>query len=244
MSTSGFLEIDAASLTFEGRSALRGMSLTLAPREILGIAGPSGSGKTTLLRVVLGLVAPSEGTVRLDGRLASEPGRILIPPHQRGLSVVFQDLALWPHLSVARHLEFVLELAGPSRADRERKIRDMLARLGLSSLAERLPTTLSGGEQQRVALARALVVEPKLVLFDEPLASLDVALKSDLRSLIAELLTERGTAALYVAHDPTEIASFVSRVVVMEAGSLVQSGSIEELRRSPASDFVRAFTRH
>jgi len=213
--------------------------LAIAEREIVAVAGPSGAGKTTLLRVLVGLDAPDAGTVRLGNVLATDGPRIAVPPEQRGIGVVFQDLALWPHLTVHGNLGF--GLAGIARGDREARIEDMLRRVGLADKARRHPGELSGGERQRVAIARALVGRPRIVALDEPLANLDVALTDELLALFSELLREQHTAALYITHDPIEAERVAERIIVLEAGRVVQSGTLHELRAQPATPFVGRF---
>ena len=219
---------------------LAGVSLSLAAGEILALLGPSGSGKTTLVRVALGLVAPDRGSVLLDGERASGDGRILVAPEARGLAVVFQDLALWPHLTVEGNLRFGLRARGVPREESRARIAAILERVGLRALGRRHPGELSGGERQRVAIARALVLEPRAVLMDEPLANLDVTLKRELGDLFRDLLAERGTAALYVTHDPREALGLTRQWAILERGRIVQQGGIAELRARPGSAFVRA----
>jgi ABC-type Fe3+/spermidine/putrescine transport system ATPase subunit len=227
-------------VTLGGRRILVGVSLAVAPGEILGVLGPSGSGKTTLLRLVLGLETPDVGEVRLDGGVASRDGRILVPPELRGLGVVFQDLALWPHLSVVGNLEFGLAARGLARQERRERTAAMLSRVGLAGFERRRPGELSGGERQRVAIARALATRPRAVLFDEPLASLDAVLRAEMLGLFGKLLRERGTAAIYVTHDARELVGLADRVAVLEAGRIVQEGALDELRRAPATPFVHS----
>lgn len=219
---------------------LAGVSLRLAVGETLALLGPSGSGKTTLVRLALGLTAPDAGSVRVDGREASRAGRIVIPPEARGLGVVFQDLALWPHLTVVGNLGFGLRARGVPRREVEPRVDALLERVGLAGKGRRYPGNLSGGERQRVAIARALVVEPHVLLFDEPLANLDIALKSELLGLFQELLRERNIAALYVTHDPREASRMTSRWAVLENGAITQEGDLTALRSGPATPFVRA----
>jgi ABC-type Fe3+/spermidine/putrescine transport system ATPase subunit len=218
---------------------LRGFSLAVAAGEILALLGPSGCGKTTVLRVLLGLAAPERGVVRLGTEVASENGRIRLPPEGRGLGVVFQDLALWPHLTVRGNLAFGLEAKRVPRAERDRRIAALLDAVGLSALAQRYPGELSGGERQRVAIARALVLEPRAVLLDEPLSNLDVGLRRELLGLFRSLLRGRRTTALYVTHDVREAAALGDRIAVMAEGRVQQSGTLDELGARPASDFVR-----
>lgn len=233
------LSLDQILLRYADRAALKGLCLDIQAGEVVALLGPSGSGKTSVLRVLLGFETPAAGTVRLAGELASSNGRLLIAPEDRGLAVVFQDLALWPHLTVAGHLSFGLESRGMRRAERDARIRAMLQQVGLSDKARNYPGQLSGGERQRVAIARALVLEPRAVLLDEPLSNLDVVLKSELLHLFRELLETRETTALYVTHDLREAATLGDRIAVIEEGRIVQSGRLDELRARPASDFVR-----
>jgi iron(III) transport system ATP-binding protein len=235
------LELEGIALAFDGRPILDGVSLAVAPKQILALAGPSGSGKTSLLRIALGLLLPSRGAVRLRGRTVSDGTRIVVPPEERGLAMVFQDLALWPHLSVHGNLGFALDARGTPRAERDRRIRDMLARVGLAGCEQRAPASLSGGERQRVAIARALVTEPDLVLFDEPLANLDVALKAEMLALIHQLLAQAGTAAIYVTHDAQEAERLAAEVVVLESGRITQTGTLVQVAADPQTPFVRAF---
>jgi len=237
---SALIALEDLRLALAGRRILSGVSLTVAPGETLGVLGPSGSGKTTLLRLVLGLQPAGVGKVWIDGTLATEGKRVLVPPEQRGLGVVFQDLGLWPHLSVAGNLEFGLAARGIAREERRARVASMLADVGLEGFARRRPGDLSGGERQRVAIARALVAEPRAVLFDEPLSNLDAALRKEMLRLFAALLRKRGTAAIYVTHDARELAGLAGRVAVLEEGRIAQEGSLDALRQCPATPFVEA----
>jgi ABC-type Fe3+/spermidine/putrescine transport system ATPase subunit len=234
------IAVEQATLSIGGQVVLAGASLVVARGEVVALVGPSGSGKTSLLRLVLGFVAPGTGAVRLDGREASRDSKVLVAPEHRGLAVVFQDLALWPHLTVAGNLEFGLAAQRVPREERALRVATLLRRVGLEGRASRYPGELSGGERQRVAIARALVLEPRAVLLDEPLSNVDVDLRRDLIGLFRELFTERGTTALYVTHDLREAAAIANRVAVLEGGRIVQDGSCDELQRAPATPFVRA----
>ena len=236
------IELDALSVRRGSALVLDGVSLVFGAK-VVGIAGPSGSGKTTLLRMVLGLDAPTTGTVRIDGHVVSRAGRIDVLPEERNVAMVFQDLALWPHLSVHGNLAFGLRARGIAKAERERRIAQALSWVGLDSKASRAPNDLSGGERQRVAIARALVLEPAAVLLDEPLGSLDVALKDELLGLLGKVLRERALPVLYVTHDPREAAQLADRIVVLERGHVSQQGTLAELRAAPATAFVEAFVR-
>ena len=233
------LSLENVHLRLGRREILRGISLALSPGEVLGILGPSGAGKSCAVRVALGLLKPSAGSVHIAGRLASRNGEVLLPPEERGLGVVFQDLALWPHLTVRGHLEFCLSAQGRPRRTQGNAIDEMLGRVGLRGKEGRFPAELSGGERQRVAIARALIASPRAVLLDEPLSNLDVALKEELLGLFGAVLGERGAAALFVTHDAREAALLARRVLVLDEGRIVQEGTFAELTARPASRFVQ-----
>lgn len=235
---SAVIAMDALEVTSGTARLVHGVDLHVAAGETLVLVGPSGCGKTSLLRAILGFLTPSAGRIHLDGRLASSSGSIHLPPERRHLAVVFQDLALWPHLTVSGNLEFGLEMRGVPGPERRARAAAMLEAVSLERHHDRYPGQLSGGERQRVAIARALVLEPTAVLFDEPLASLDVVLKRELLALFSRLLDERGLAAVYVTHDLREGAALGHRFAVMESGRLVQAGALADLRREPATEFV------
>jgi ABC-type Fe3+/spermidine/putrescine transport system ATPase subunit len=236
------LELEGVSLRYGANTVLDDFALGVAASEVVALCGPSGCGKTTVLRLLLGLTAPARGSVTLDGAVASREGQVLLPPEERHLGVVFQDLALWPHLTVRGNLAFGLEAQGVPRDEQAARIGRMLQRVGLGGKEQRAPGELSGGERQRVAIARALVLEPRAVLFDEPLANLDVVLKAELLELFRELLRERATTGVYVTHDVEEAAALGTRIAVMEGGRVVQEGALDELRARPATALVRALT--
>jgi iron(III) transport system ATP-binding protein len=236
---SAAIRLDGVTAVRAGREVLRDVSLHVAAGEALAILGASGSGKTTLLRVVAGLLVPAAGTVRVGEAVAAEGGRLLLPPEERGLAMVFQDLALWPHLTVHGNLAFGLAARGVARAERDRRIAAMLGRVGLAGKERRHPGELSGGERQRVAIARALVLEPRAVLLDEPLSNLDVGLRSELLALFRELLREGSTTALHVTHEPREARALGDRVAVLDEGRVVHVGALEDLRLRPELPLAR-----
>jgi iron(III) transport system ATP-binding protein len=234
------LTVENVSFRYGERPLFSELSLAVRPGEVLALLGPSGSGKSTILRLLLGFARPAAGSVRLDGMLVSDAGRVVVPPEERRLAVVFQDLALWPHLSVAGNLAFGLEALAVSKVERERRVHDALVQVGLADQRARYPGDLSGGERQRIAIARALVLEPRAVLLDEPLANLDVRLKRELLALFRRLFTERRSTVLYVTHDLREAAALADRIAVLEDGRIVQEGSLADLRARPATELVRS----
>jgi iron(III) transport system ATP-binding protein len=234
------LELDAISSGYRAQLILSHLTLRVASGEIVALLGPSGCGKSTLVRLAMGFLAPSAGTIAIDRQIVSRNREILVPPEERRLSVVFQDLALWPHLTVGAHLTFVLESMGISRAERQRRASEMLAEVGLQGKANRYPGELSGGERQRVAIARALVADPRAILLDEPLANLDVHLKRNLLGTFRRLFQERLSTVLYVTHDLREAATLADRIAVLESGHIVQHGTLGDLRLNPATEFVRS----
>lgn len=206
----------AVSKRYGARVALDSFSLAVATGERIALIGPSGCGKTTALRLLAGFETPDTGAVQIDGRTVSENGRVLVAPEDRGLGMVFQDLALWPHLSVRGNLEFGLKARRVSASERKRRVREVLALVRLESELDLRPDQLSGGQQQRVALARALVGETRVVLMDEPLSSLDPDLRAALRSEILGLHARLGFTLILVTHDREEAAELAARVVSLE----------------------------
>lgn len=217
---------------------MRNVSFELPQGEIACLLGPSGCGKTTLLRAIAGFLMPSDGCILLNGEKASEPGRVR-SPENRNVGVVFQDYALFPHLSVRKNIEFGLH----KRGDQEKRNRsgELLALIGLEALADRYPHELSGGQQQRVALARALAPKPTLILLDEPFSNLDVELKERLTFEVREILKAENMSAILVTHDQHEAFSMADRIGVMHAGELQQWGSSYSLYHQPNSRMVADF---
>jgi iron(III) transport system ATP-binding protein len=198
-----------------------GVSLEVASGDAVVILGPSGCGKTTLLRLIAGLEVPDSGEIWLAGAQAAAAGRNLIPAHERGIGFVFQDLALWPHLTVQRNLNFVLESVKMPRAERAARALEALSLVRIEQLSNRYPHQLSGGEQQRVALARALVGQPRMLLLDEPFSNLDPELRDALRRELARLQRTLQVTTVYVTHDQGDAASLADRVIEMRAGRIV-----------------------
>ncbi len=230
------------SLAYGQTQILRGIDVALPGGQTLALLGPSGCGKTTLLRLVAGLLAPTSGEILIDGHMVAGPG-LFLPPEKRGLGMVFQDYALWPHLTVAGNVAFPLEMAGVGRAERETRVAAALDRVGLAAMADRSPSALSGGQQQRVAIARAIVGEPRIVLFDEPLSNLDRELRETMVAELGALIRGLGLTAIYVTHDQSEALTLADQVAVMEAGQIAQLSAPEDLVEHPASPKVAEFLR-
>ena len=221
---------------FGAVTAVDALDLSVAPGSFTTLLGPSGCGKTTVLRLVAGFAEPDAGTVHVGGRDVTG-----VPPDKRGVGLVFQDYALFPHMSVRRNVEYGLRMRRLPRQARAERVARVLATLGLEGLADRYPDQLSGGQQQRVALGRVMALEPQVLLLDEPLSNLDAQLRVRLRTELKELQRTLGVTALYVTHDQEEALSLSDEVVVMDAGRVQQAGSPEDVYRRPASRFVARF---
>ena len=230
------LHVEDVVVRFDGEPALDGASLEVAPSEVVTVLGPSGSGKTTLLRVVAGLQRPDSGRVLLDGRDLAD-----VPAHRRGIGLVFQDHALFDHRDVQGNVAFGLRMRGASREEIARRVAKVLELVGLAGLARRSVATLSGGEQQRVALARALAPDPRVLLLDEPLGSLDRRLRDRLLGDLARLFEELRVTAVYVTHDQGEAFELGDRVAVMREGRIVQTGTPDGLWAHPLDEDVARF---
>ncbi len=229
------------SKCYRGEPALSNVSLTLQSGQHTAVLGPSGCGKSTFLRVLAGLDAPSSGQVLMDGEVVSEARHIVRPPHERHLAMVFQDLALWPNLSVLGNV--LLGLAGVPLARQKARTRaeEALRSCGIAGLADRKPGQLSGGQQQRVALARAVAARPAFLLLDEPFGSLDLVTKDRLIAEIRTLRERQPLTVVLVTHDPLEAIALCQHAVVLEEGRLVESGSLEKLVREPESQLLQLF---
>lgn len=217
------IELTGVSKSFGSRTAVSSVSFAVEPGERVVLSGPSGCGKTTVLRLLAGFLAPDQGIILLNGQQVTAPGRILVEPEHRQLGMVFQDLALWPHLTVRGNLDFVLQARRLSKHEGELRIADMLKRVRLEEYANAFPTELSGGQQQRVAIARALVAQPVAVLMDEPLSNLDDDLKIELCDQLLELHTQLAFTLIYVTHSHEETRRIATRTILMRGGSLAPS---------------------
>ena len=219
-----------------GVPVLQNFDLEIAAGEIFFLLGPSGCGKSTLLRILAGLVEPDSGTIAFDGRDISG-----LPAEKRRAAMVFQNYALWPHMTVAENVAFGLRTAGMARREADRIVKETLEVVRLSDFADRKVPALSGGQQQRVALARALAVDPALLLLDEPLSNLDARLRDTMRNEIGRLCRERNLTALYVTHDRQEALSMADRIAVMRNGVISQLGTPEEVYNFPVDRFTAEF---
>ena len=232
------LTLEGVSRHFGKVSALDGIDLVVQPGEIVSLLGHSGCGKTTLLRIAAGVEAPSSGRVLVDGREVASASTS-VPPEQRSIGLMFQDYALFPHLTILRNVMF--GLTALDRREREQEARVALARVGLEHLANAYPHEVSGGEQQRVALARAIVPRPGILLMDEPFSGLDSRLRDSVRADTLSVLRETGSTAVMVTHDPEEAMRMSDRIVLMQAGKIVQHGTARDLYDHPRSLFAMRF---
>src|SRR3984893_12744350 len=226
-----------------GRPAVDGVSFSVPAGEIVVLLGPSGCGKTTTLRCVAGLEDPTAGTISIEGRIVSAPADgIKVPPPLRGIGLVFQAYAVWPHMTVDQNVRYPLKHRGIRAVEADRLVIEVLDLVGLGPYAKRPVVSLSGGQMPRVALARSLIYRPRLLLLDEPLSNLDAKLRMRLRDDLRRILKATGTTALYVTHDQSEAVVLGDRIGVMRDGKLLQVGTPDEIYNRPADLFVANFT--
>jgi spermidine/putrescine ABC transporter ATP-binding subunit len=230
------LAVRSVTRRFGAFTAVDEVSLQVAPGEFLGLLGPSGCGKTTLLRMIAGFIRPNAGTILCDERDITR-----LPPHARNLGVVFQNYALFPHMTAAENVGYGLRVRGVGRAEAEARVKDALARVDLAHAGDRLPSQLSGGMQQRVALARALVIEPAILLLDEPLSALDKNLREEMQVELRLLQQRVGVTTVFVTHDQEEAMTLSDRIAVMQGGRIRQIGAPQEVYDRPTSEFVATF---
>ena len=221
---------------FGAMAAANDVTLAVEEGELFTLLGPSGCGKTTLLRLIAGFYAPDEGEVRFDDRRVNE-----VPPHERGIGMVFQNYALWPHMTVADNVGYGLKLRGVPGADIAQRVHAVLEKVKLGGLDKRYPGQLSGGQQQRVALARALVLNPEILLLDEPLSNLDAKIRIQVRAEIRKLQKELGITTIYVTHDQEEALTLSDRIAVFDKGRLLEVGPPKTLYETPKTRFVADF---
>src|SRR5437868_367018 len=232
------------SKSFDARegevAAVESLDLDIADNSFVTLLGPSGCGKTTTLRLIAGYIVPDHGSIEVNGRQISAPGAV-VPPEDRGMGMVFQNYAVWPHKTVFENVVFGLKLRKVPRDQARKKVTDTLALVNLSGLESRYPNELSGGQQQRVALARSLVVEPEILLLDEPLSNLDAKLRERMRTELKELQRRTGITFVYVTHDQAEALALSDHLAVMQLGQVQQFGTPLEVYTRPANRMVADF---
>ncbi|MDF0601849.1 ABC transporter ATP-binding protein [Psychromarinibacter sp. C21-152] len=221
---------------FGSFTAVHQTNLEVSEGAFVTLLGPSGCGKTTNLRMIAGLLDPTEGEIRIGGKRVND-----VPIHKRNLGIVFQNYALFPHKTVADNVAFGLKYRNVSKADAEKKVREALELVQLPQVGDRYPKALSGGQQQRIALARAIVVEPDVLLLDEPLSALDANLREDMRVELKRIQDQIGVTTVFVTHDQSEALAMSDEIVVMSNGRVEQVGTPEEVYNTPASEFVANF---
>ncbi len=230
------LEVSGVSKGYQEREVLQRVDLEVKGREFLSILGPSGCGKSTLLRILIGLLEPDTGTVRKDGVDITHAA-----PADRGMGIVFQNYALFENMSVSRNVEYALRFHKVPKAEARERARQMLEAVGLEDHLEKLPGALSGGQQQRVAIARTLVLDPDVVLLDEPMSALDVDTRLSMRAELKRLQETFGTTMIYVTHDQEEAFAMSDRIMVMNGGVICQLDTPENIVRAPANEYVQTF---
>ncbi|HEY6360428.1 MAG TPA: ABC transporter ATP-binding protein [Vicinamibacterales bacterium] len=222
--------------------AVSHLDLEVHEGELMTLLGPSGCGKTTTLRMIAGLEIPTAGRIELAGQTLNDTAAgIAVPPERRGMGMVFQSYAVWPHMTVARNIDYPLRIRKVARDERERRLARTLELVQLAGYADRYPHQLSGGQQQRVALARGLIMEPAVLLLDEPLSNLDAKLRRAMRREIRAIQRALRMTMLYVTHDREEAEEISDRMAVLVAGRLAQVATPAEIQSSPADDEVRGF---
>src|SRR6266540_6528768 len=234
------IQIERVTKRFGAMHAVRELSLEVLDREFVTLLGPSGCGKTTLLRLIAGFMAPDEGVIRAGAVTLSTPAAV-VPPERRGMGMVFQNYAVWPHKTVYQNVAFGLEVRRVPKSATRTRVARVLELVNLTGLEGRYPSELSGGQQQRVALARSLVVEPSILLLDEPLSNLDAKLRERMRTEIKTLQRRTGITFIYVTHDQAEAMALSDRIVVFNGGRVQQIGSPRDVYERPANLFVADF---
>ncbi len=234
------IEIQGLAKNFGAFRALRGIDISIEEKEFVTFLGPSGCGKTTTLRLLAGFLTPDAGSITVGGEVLSSPAGSVLPERRR-MGMVFQNYAVWPHMSVLENVAFGLRYTAFDRAGKKSRIDQVLTAVGLEGLEERHPAQLSGGQQQRVALARSLVVEPSILLLDEPLSNLDAKLRERMRSELKSLQRRTGITFIYVTHDQAEAMALSDRIAVFRGGTVQQIGSPRDVYEQPANLFVADF---
>ncbi|MHA1911624.1 MAG: ABC transporter ATP-binding protein [Candidatus Kariarchaeaceae archaeon] len=230
------IQISDITLKYDEFVAIDDISFSIKDGELVTILGPSGCGKTTLLRSIAGFIRPSAGTILIGGNDVTN-----LPPQKRNTAMIFQNYALWPHMTINKNIEYGLRIKGIPKEERMRKVREMLNMVQLADQGEKMPTQLSGGQQQRIALARAMAVDPEVLLCDEPLSNLDANLRIELRQEIRDIAKNLGVTTVYVTHDQSEALSISDRIVVLHSGVIRQIGPPESIFNDPDDLFISQF---
>jgi len=231
-----YLVLNSLTKRYGAAAVVDGLSLSIAQGEFVSLLGPSGCGKTTTLQMIAGFVEPTAGSIVLNGKDLHHT-----PANQRGLGLVFQNYALFPHMTAAQNVAFGLEMQGVAKAECASRVAEMLKLVDLAHLADRYPARMSGGQQQRVALARALVIKPKVLLLDEPLSNLDAKLREEARAFLKELIERENLAALMVTHDQSEALAIANRILLLNGGVVEQAGTPQDMYNAPETLFVAEF---
>ena len=236
MSDNALLRLSGLEKSIEGTQILRGISLDVQPGEFVTLLGPSGCGKTTTLRIIAGLLSPDAGTVSLDGRDITN-----LVPEKRDVNTVFQNYALFPHMNVEKNISYGLRVRGVKKPEWQRRVAEMLRLVQLEGYEKRMPSQLSGGQRQRVAIARAVVLNPKLLLLDEPLGALDLKLRQQMQQELKDIQKRLGIAFVYITHDQEEALNMSDRIAIMREGQFEQIGTPEEIYEHPQTRFAAGF---
>ncbi len=236
MSDNALLRLSGLEKSIEGTQILRGISLDVQPGEFVTLLGPSGCGKTTTLRIIAGLLSPDAGTVSLDGRDITN-----LAPEKRDVNTVFQNYALFPHMNVEKNISYGLRVRGVKKPEWQRRVAEMLRLVQLEGYEKRMPSQLSGGQRQRVAIARAVVLNPKLLLLDEPLGALDLKLRQQMQQELKDIQKRLGIAFIYITHDQEEALNMSDRIAIMREGQFEQIGTPEEIYEHPQTRFAAGF---
>ena len=236
MSENVLLRLEGLEKTFDGTKILKGISLDVQAGEFVTLLGPSGCGKTTTLRIIAGLLSPDAGRVMLDGRDITG-----LAPEKRDVNTVFQNYALFPHMNVERNISYGLRVRGVKRPEWQKRVEEMLRLVQLEGYEKRMPAQLSGGQRQRVAIARAVVLNPKLLLLDEPLGALDLKLRQQMQQELKDIQKRLGIAFVYITHDQEEALNMSDRIAIMREGQFEQIGSPEEIYERPRTRFAADF---
>ena len=235
-----YLEARDLAYRYGGLGAVENINFALEKGEFLSLLGPSGCGKTTTLKMLAGFLPPSAGEIRLKGNVIANEHRSVVP-NKRNMPLIFQSYAIWPHMTVFQNIAYGLRIRKVSRSEARQRVGRVMDIVGLANTADRYPHTLSGGQQQRVALARGLVIEPDVLLLDEPLSNLDAALRAEMRAELRRLHDELRMTTVYVTHDQTEALMLSDRIAVLNSGKVEQLGSPRDIYESPATRFVAKF---